>query len=801
MKYIPYLAACAFLALAGAPSFAASSVQLDFNGGAGGAADTGFLSAVHLDAAGYTLADGKLTIETLPGDIVGQYTADPDTAKNVFLSYLDMVPHGTTVVEAKVTYTGLNEDGQGGGIWFGCDTDHYVRLGVVNNSSAGGIAVEALRENEDLWTGRGGPGNDIVAKDAAIAASPLAAPLDIYLRLVRDGSTARAYYSLDGVTYTWLENYTFDSVALARSKTTEGTDLIFKAGVYAVGGGTTHAFASFDSFSATAGLATGFSASLANGTVTNHDENANGRADVGETFEADVPLAAYVSVEAPVLADKDLGRYSVRFNGTATDVEGGEVTYEGGFVLRYTGPTVTTDIESGNFTMHADYSRGDASARLTGTVTAKAGAESGTPPFDKTDFAAFNPASFDGYYAPIPGDPAHGTMRGSLHGGRLAVPIHSRKLGAAIEGSPTAAMDANGNRRVIVASGSTLYVLDPATGNDAPGWEGGRTLDGKVLGRASVLGRRLYVGTDTGWLYDFDLETGNVNGAVQPGKEGSSIYGAPAVLDKNIYDKPGIFVVVSHANGSTATSIMRLDPANLALPPAELTLSANAISVSSPAVSPEYNAVFVGTQDGFMLVGPSLAPMKKVLYQASTPTSPFITHWLEQLGTGGILKIWHTVVFVATGDGSELKVLDLTANEPPVSIKLESPLQLSAFAETWNRTGPIVVAGVADGRIYRIFADGTGVGFERPDLFSPENTGGSLAMPVEANNVVYRATEKKQILSGRIMDVPGTSHTIDLAIDLISAVRGAMAATGPQPDKDFVAGVSPDGYIHMIGVR
>jgi hypothetical protein len=254
MKF-PLFPAAALLALTCGPVRAVSSVSLDFNGGAGGAGDTGFESVYNEDTTGYTLGGGKLTIETLPGDIFGRYEAvtDPDDAKNVFYSTLDTDPNGTTTVDAKVTYTGLNENYHGGGIWFGTDEDHYLRLGVINNN---GIAVEALRENEDLWPGAGGPGNDIEGHGVGIGTSPLGAPLDVYLRLVREGNTAKAYYSLDGLVYNWVDNHTFDAIATSSasgaSVEAPGT---FKVGAYAFGGGGRHGFAAFDSFSATSGAA------------------------------------------------------------------------------------------------------------------------------------------------------------------------------------------------------------------------------------------------------------------------------------------------------------------------------------------------------------------------------------------------------------------------------------------------------------------------------------------------------------------------------------------------------------------
>jgi hypothetical protein len=245
-----FVPAVALLVATCGPSLAVSSVSLDFNGGAGGVGDTGFGSVYNEDPSGYTLAGGRLTMKTLPGDIFGRYepVTDPDDAKNVFYSNLDVDPSGGTVVEAKVTYADLNQNYHGGGIWMGTDEDHYIRLGVINNN---GVAVEALRENEDLWTNHGGPGNDIEGHGAALGPSPLGAPLDVYLRLVRDGGTARAYYSLDGLTYNWVDNKTFDAIATGPGGTVE-SPFSFKVGVYAFGGGTRQATVAFDSFSATA---------------------------------------------------------------------------------------------------------------------------------------------------------------------------------------------------------------------------------------------------------------------------------------------------------------------------------------------------------------------------------------------------------------------------------------------------------------------------------------------------------------------------------------------------------------------
>ncbi len=244
-----HLFAAGLLALSCATGHAVSSISLDFNGGAGGVADTGFEGVYNLDPSGFTLGGGNLTITTLPGDIFGNYENDPDNAKNVFYSTLAADPFGSTTVDTKVTVRNLNQNYHGGGIWLGTDNDHYIRLGVIHN---GGIVVEALRENEDLWPVLGGPGGDIIGRSDFIMPSPMTAPLDVYLRLVRDGTTAQAFYSLDGLVYSQVSNYTFDAITtgLASGATVEppGT---FKVGVYAFGGGANPATVSFDYMTAT----------------------------------------------------------------------------------------------------------------------------------------------------------------------------------------------------------------------------------------------------------------------------------------------------------------------------------------------------------------------------------------------------------------------------------------------------------------------------------------------------------------------------------------------------------------------
>lgn len=223
---------------------AITSVSLDFNGSGNSLADTGFGGAYNLDPANFSVGGGVLTINTADGDTYGNYENDPDSAKNFFFTEIE--PLAMTTVEAKVTLTNLSQNFHGGGIWLGTDQDHYIRLAPIHNSYEGGIVVEALRENEDFWPVLGGPGNDIMGRNSPVVASP-GGQFSLWLKLVRDGKTATAWYSLDGLVYNQV-NGTFDGIALgpADGATVEGN---FKVGAYALGGG--NATAAFDYFVAT----------------------------------------------------------------------------------------------------------------------------------------------------------------------------------------------------------------------------------------------------------------------------------------------------------------------------------------------------------------------------------------------------------------------------------------------------------------------------------------------------------------------------------------------------------------------
>lgn len=243
------------LALAFGSAMAQSSVNLDFSGSGNNLAATGFDSVINEDTGNYNVSGGWLSITTQAGDIYGRYESslDPDDAKNVFSSTIDTT--AGTVVDAVVSAVGLNTNFHGGGIWLGLDTDHYIRLGIINNGNE--LHVEALRENEELWndpgSGHNGPGGDIVgSQSASIGASGVSSDVEnVHLRLVRTGSTADAFYSLDGVTYTQVGS-TFTDLQIGAGAFTESSTM--HVGAYAFGGpvGQTPGTVKFDSLHAQA---------------------------------------------------------------------------------------------------------------------------------------------------------------------------------------------------------------------------------------------------------------------------------------------------------------------------------------------------------------------------------------------------------------------------------------------------------------------------------------------------------------------------------------------------------------------
>lgn len=557
----------------------------------------------------------------------------------------------------------------------------------------------------------------------------------------------------------------------------QNTDFaIFNPGVF---NGTYHTMGKTAIVSGTViGGILGFSASAGAGVVTNGDTNGNCVADVGETFHAVLPFSSYMTVGAPPLLDKDLNRYSLTMDGTVTQVAGLNVTYTGTFKITYNNPLVSppisVDIESGFFSAFAAYDGVTGAAEITAELMANPGVETNIPPFDVTDYAPFNPGVFKGHYTQNAGC-ATGTLWGGLSAGTLGRTVTSRRFANGIEGSPTAAVQTDDARRAIIASATKLYVVDPATGNDAPGWAGGKTLDGKVYGRASVYKDTCYVGTDAGTLYAFDLKTGALLGSGKPAGEGSKILTAPAVVPAALVGEAADSIIVS-ATTPTGAVIVKVAPTALGTPLAATPIG-GVQTVSSPSV-PNASLVFVGSDATLVALRTSDLSVQQTTGVA-TPTSP--------VGVGG-------KVFVGiNAGGSTFAMLNGATGVVETTQGLSSNMILGPFYE---KKVNLVHAGTQDGRIQSFNPDGTFAGYTLSGLFNASNTGGSRSMPVVSNGIIYRSTENKQILSG--WPLYGDSQE---TIDTVTAVRQSMAATGQTVGADWIIGVAPDGYAHFIAVR
>jgi hypothetical protein len=130
-----------------------STVTLDFNGGAGGIADTGFSSVLAtshgkgLIASKLSLGGGRLTIASTAGDLVGT-TNNQDNA-------LDLNVDATRnfIVQTRLAGLPFNKSVQSGGIFIGTGEDNYVKLVAGYNagqilqlaSESGAIFTSALQ--------------------------------------------------------------------------------------------------------------------------------------------------------------------------------------------------------------------------------------------------------------------------------------------------------------------------------------------------------------------------------------------------------------------------------------------------------------------------------------------------------------------------------------------------------------------------------------------------------------------------------------------------------------------------------
>jgi cytochrome c len=128
---------------------------------------------VRHDPAGYTVADGKLTLPAAHGDF---FAAGANNNPNIVLQ---PAPSGPWTMTTRMTFN-PNENYEQAGLLVYGDDANYVKADLVH---AGGRAVEFLREVADAASGFGGT-----------VALPGDFPTTLELRVVSDGTTLTASY-------------------------------------------------------------------------------------------------------------------------------------------------------------------------------------------------------------------------------------------------------------------------------------------------------------------------------------------------------------------------------------------------------------------------------------------------------------------------------------------------------------------------------------------------------------------------------------------------------------------------------
>ncbi|WP_166849433.1 ThuA domain-containing protein [Isoptericola sp. BMS4] len=188
----------------------------------GDALDACRWSVLNEDTDGYRVAGGALEIDTSPNDI---YTGDNSDVPNLVLQ---PQPGDEWTVQTRVDGSAFDRQYQQGGILLYGDDDHYVKLDLVADNTAGSDVHRRieLRSELDAEILEPQPGVQDVGAEA-------------WLRLTRSGDTYTGAYSPDGETWTdvgVVENTALDTASV---------------GLFALGGGAqgdANVPASFDHF-------------------------------------------------------------------------------------------------------------------------------------------------------------------------------------------------------------------------------------------------------------------------------------------------------------------------------------------------------------------------------------------------------------------------------------------------------------------------------------------------------------------------------------------------------------------------
>lgn len=164
---------------------------------------------VRPDATAMRVSDGKLELDTTPGDIYGTDNTGP---KNLILQ---PAPAGDWTLETKLDASALDEQYQQGGLMVYTGDDDYVKLDFLTTNAAGSTVARSIELRSEV----GG---------TVQSPQPQANNLTTgvwWLRLKKEGDTYSGSYSADGETWTELPAAVQNSAV--------ATDA--KVGVYTIG--------------------------------------------------------------------------------------------------------------------------------------------------------------------------------------------------------------------------------------------------------------------------------------------------------------------------------------------------------------------------------------------------------------------------------------------------------------------------------------------------------------------------------------------------------------------------------------
>jgi hypothetical protein len=208
-----------------------SAVTLDFNGGGGGVADTGFTDVLAtsygkgLISADLVQTGGKLLVTTTAGDFYGTRNTQDDAL------YLPVDGTRDFVAQTRITSFNFTKNWQDAGLFVGTSQDNYVKLVVGYNYGTG---LEMASET------------DATFKDVKISNMSLAGARTLDLRLIGDAATKTvvAQYRLNSDDDTaWV---TLGQTTNAKAFGADG-----KAGIVSTNYATTAVTVAYDSFGVT----------------------------------------------------------------------------------------------------------------------------------------------------------------------------------------------------------------------------------------------------------------------------------------------------------------------------------------------------------------------------------------------------------------------------------------------------------------------------------------------------------------------------------------------------------------------